>query len=423
VVGETSGAGFALEHDYDVSGVVGSGDSILSALPDWSGRLWFASAKGFVGTVDPGTGGVKSFATGEAIGNSFAVDETGGVYIVSDGALYRFDAAADGTPTVTWRASYANIGIAKPGQTEKGSGTTPTLMGKDYVSITDNADPMDVVVFRRARSVSGSRLVCTQPVFAKGASDTDQSLIGTDTSMVVENNYGYSGPSSTQNGGTTAPGLARVDIDPGGRGCHTVWTSQERAPSVVPKLSLGTGLVYTYTKDPRPDRTDAWYFTALSFRTGRTLWKRLGGEGLGHNNNYAPITIGPDSSMYLGVLGGLVMIRDRVRPTLPPGSGSGARPARVNLVLHYRRGRTGGRRRRVCARTSPRALIGGLDRRYVRRVAFSLGRRLVLIDARGPFRAVIRRRWLRHNTRYTVRARIRLAGGGRVTRTRSFRNC
>ncbi|HEV7461572.1 MAG TPA: hypothetical protein VGN78_13630, partial [Solirubrobacteraceae bacterium] len=190
VVGETSGTGFALEHDYDVSGVVGSGDSILSALPDWSGRLWFASAKGFVGTVDPGTGAVKSFATGEAIGNSFAVDETGGVYIVSDGALYRFDAAADGTPSVTWRATYANIGIAKPGQTEKGSGTTPTLMGKDYVSITDNADPMDVVVFKRARSVSGSRLVCTQPVFGKGASDTDQSLIGTDTSMVVENNYG-----------------------------------------------------------------------------------------------------------------------------------------------------------------------------------------------------------------------------------------
>src|SRR6476620_7031540 len=285
VVGDTAAPGFALEHDYDVSGVVGSGDAILSALPDWSGRLWFASAKGFVGTVDPGTGAVKSFATGEALGNSFAVDETGGVYIVSDGALYRFDAAADGTPAVTWRATYANIGIAKPGQTEKGSGTTPTLMGKDYVSITDNADPMDVVVFKRARTVSGSRLVCTQPVFAKGASDTDQSLIGTDTSMVVENNYGYSGPSATQNGGTTAPGLARVDIDADGRGCHTVWTSHEHAPSVIPKLSLGTGLVYTYTKDPRPDNADAWYFTALSFRTGKTLWKRLGGEGRGHNNN------------------------------------------------------------------------------------------------------------------------------------------
>jgi hypothetical protein len=424
VVGETSAPGFALEHDYDVSGVVGSGDSILSALPDWSGRLWFASTKGVVGTVDPSTGAVRSIATGEPIGNSFAVDETGGVYIASDSAMYRFDAAGDGTPTVVWRATYANIGIIKPGQTERGTGTTPTLMGKDYVSITDNADPMDVVVFKRARTVSGSRLVCTQPVFGKGASDTDQSLIGTDTSMVVENNYGYSGPSATQNGGTTAPGLARVDIDAGGHGCHTVWTnSQEHAPSVVPKLSLGTGLVYTYTKDPRPDKADAWYFTALSFRTGRTLWKRLGGEGLGHNNNYAPITIGPDSSMYLGVLGGLVMIRDRVRPTLPPGSGPGARRPRVSLVLHYRRGRTRGRRHSVCARTSPRAVIGGRDRRYVRRVDFSLSRGLVFSDRRPPFRAVIRRRWLRHNRRYTVRARIRLVGGGRVTLTRSFRNC
>ena len=48
---------------------------------------------------------------------------------------------------------------------------------------------------------------------------------------------------------------------------------------------------------------------------------------------------------------------------------------------------------------------------------------LILRDHRAPFRAVIRRRRLRHNTRYTVRAKVRLAGGGRVTRTRSFRNC
>jgi hypothetical protein len=419
VVGETAGAGFALQRDYDVSGAVGSGDAILSALPDWSGRIWFASAKGVVGTVDPGTGAVKAMATNEPIGNSFAVDETGGVYIVSDAALYRFDAAADGSPTVTWREGYANIGVVKPGQTERGSGTTPTLMGSDYVSITDNADPMDVVVYRRGRSVSGSRLVCSQPVFAKGASDTDQSLIGTDTSMVVENNYGYSGPSATQNGGTTAPGLSRVDINPGGNGCHTVWTSQERAPSVVPKLSLGNGLVYTYTKDPRPDKADAWYFTALSFRTGQTLWKRLGGEGLGHNNNYAPIMIGPDSNMYLGVLGGLVMIRDRVRPTLPAQS----RGRSLSLVLHSRRGRTRGRHRRVCSRTSPRAVLGGRDRRSASRVDFYVGRRLVLRDRRYPFRAVIRRSRLRHGRKYRVYARIRLRGGGRATRTRTFRNC
>ena len=52
VVGQT-GSGFAIERDYDLSTVVLPGDKIISALPDWSGRLWFASTSGVVGTVDP----------------------------------------------------------------------------------------------------------------------------------------------------------------------------------------------------------------------------------------------------------------------------------------------------------------------------------------------------------------------------------
>src|SRR3712207_7827623 len=32
-----------VEQDFDLTGHVASGDSIISALPDWSGRLWFAS--------------------------------------------------------------------------------------------------------------------------------------------------------------------------------------------------------------------------------------------------------------------------------------------------------------------------------------------------------------------------------------------
>ena len=143
-------------------------------------------------------------------------------------------------------------------------------------------------------------------MFEKGASATDQSLIGTGRSIVVENNYGYSGPTATQGGRTTSPGLERVDLDPGG-GCHSVWRSAERAPSVVPKLSAANGLVYTYTKDPQPSdpSVDAWYLTTLDFETGRTVYKRLGGEGLGHNNNYAPVTLGPDGTAYVGTLGGL----------------------------------------------------------------------------------------------------------------------
>jgi hypothetical protein len=183
-------------------------------------------------------------------------------------------------------------------------------MGSQYVAITDNADRMNIVVLRRAKTVTGSRHVCTHPVFGAGAGATDQSLIGTGRSMVVENNHGYSGLTATEGGATTTPGLERVDIADSGSGCRTVWHSEERAPSVVPKLSLANGLVYTYTKPPNDAGTDAWYFTAIDFRTGGTVFKRLAGTGLGFNNNFAPVSIGPDGSGYVGALGGLVRIRD-----------------------------------------------------------------------------------------------------------------
>jgi hypothetical protein len=311
VVGETegqTGPSFSLESMYDLSGVVPTGDGIISAMPDWFGRIWFVSGMGVVGTVDPTSGAVQSIALGERIGNSFAVDETGGVFIVSDAAMYRLEADTDGVPYVLWREVYDNIGIRKPGQTETGSGTTPTLMGDNLVAITDNADPMNVVVYYRTRRHLSRRVRCKQPVFAAGASATDQSLIATSRSMVVENNYGYTGPTSVMNGVTTTPGIERVDLQR--RGCRKVWHNDESAPSVVPKLSRDAGLVYSYTKPENANQTDAWYLTAIDFRTGRTVFKRLAGTGLGFNNNFAPVTLGPDGTAYVGALGGLVRLRD-----------------------------------------------------------------------------------------------------------------
>jgi hypothetical protein len=295
--------------DYDVSSVVPAGDGIGSVLPDWDGRLWFVTrAAGVVGVVDPRSGRVRSVQLNEAIGNSFAVDKTGGVFIASDKALYRFDATDEGAPRVSWRVRYRNIGEIKPGQVDAGTGTTPTLMGSKYVAITDNADPMNVVVYRRARRPRRGRLVCEQPVFERGAGATENSLIGTRRSLIVENNFGYTGPPATVGGQTTTPGVERVDVDRGGGGCHTVWRSGETAPSVVPKLSLASGLVYLYTKPPgTPDR---WYLTAVSFHTGRTVWRRLVGTGFFFNNNYAGLAIGPNGTAYLGVLGGTISVED-----------------------------------------------------------------------------------------------------------------
>ena len=321
VLAEAAGPDFELVRDYDLSGVVQQGDGIISALPDWDGRLWFASVRGIVGWIDPASGEIHSRSLGEGITNSFAVDDSGGVYIVTDRALYRFD-ARKGDLVETWRVGYDNVGVVKPGQSDAGSGTTPTVIGRNYVAITDNADPMQIVVVRRApelrptkklkgkRRRARRRVVCRHDVFSKGAGSTDQSLIAAGRAMVVENNYGYTGPLSVMNGDTTEPGLERVDIRKRGRGCRTIWHSDERAPSVVPKLSLANGLVYTYTKPPREDDTDAWYLTAVDFHTGATLWSRLAGTGLGFNNNFAPVTLTPDGVAYVGVLGGVSRYAD-----------------------------------------------------------------------------------------------------------------
>jgi hypothetical protein len=388
VIAETPTPSFQLEHDYDLTGVVPQGDKIVSSLPDWAGRIWFASTAGVVGYIDPLGGTVKSLDTHEAIGNSFAVDETGGVFIVTDKAMYRFDASPAGV-AVTWRAVYDNTRAKKPGQTEFGSGTTPTLIGADLVAITDNADPMDIVVYKRAPVVDGDREVCKIAVFSQGASDTDQSLIATPTSIVVENNYGYANPASTQEGESTTPGLERVDLD--SKGCRKVWHSDEVSPSAVAKLSLANGVVYTYTKPARADGEDGWYLTAIDFATGKTLWRALGGEGLGYNNNYAPVTLGPDGTAYVGVLGGLVALRDATTP--------GATTATPRVRLNVRRFRDG----------RLRLSLGGVDRRSVAHVAYRAGRTR-RTATKQPFRVIVKGRHV-----HTIRAKVTMRDNRELT--------
>jgi hypothetical protein len=302
---------FEVVRRYDLVTEMQPNEGIVSILPDWKGRIWFVTTRGLVGYIRRHSGRVAAVRLDdEVIANSFAVDETGGVFIVSDHALYRFETGKKG-PRVMWRQRYDRGSRVKPGQVSQGSGTTPTLIGRRFVAITDNADPrMKVIVYRRGRRTGSGRKICSEPVFKKRRSATDNSLIAVGRSLIVENNYGYSGPAATTDGKSTYPGLARVSFTPKGS-CRTRWVSNERAPTVVPKASATTGLVYAYTKPRRSDGEDPWYFTALSFRTGRTIYKRLAGEGLGFNNNYAPITIDPKGRAYVGALGGLVQLRDR----------------------------------------------------------------------------------------------------------------
>ncbi|MGB5698008.1 MAG: hypothetical protein WBM46_20325 [Polyangiales bacterium] len=294
-------------------------DRVTAVLPDWSGRLWFVGRYGTVGTVTRNGSDLRFLhLVDEEIENSFSVAEDG-VYIVSDHAMYRFEADADGLPRVVWRETYDRGSRRKVGQINQGSGTTPSVIGERYVAIADNAEPrLHVLVYRRERVVTGPRLFCRVALFEPGHSATENSMITVGNSLIVENNADYDLFSTMRNGRVSASGVARVDLSEGE--CRVVWVSQERSQTTVPKLSTKTGLVYLYTKlASAPDEIDAYYFTALDFRNGKTVFAVLAGTGVEFDNNWAAISLAPDGSAFVGVLNGLVRFSEpQTRLAAPP---------------------------------------------------------------------------------------------------------
>jgi len=314
-VSDANGARFVREREIDLRDALrlpdGELDKITAVLPDYEGRLWFVGRYGTVGFVDRAGRVRRLRLDGEEIQNTFAITEDA-AYVVSDHALYRFEARED-APRIVWRETYDRGTGRKVGQIHQGSGTTPTVLG-DYVAIGDNAEPrMNVLVFRRDREPA-RRLVCAVPVFAPGASASENTFIGHGRSFVVENNAGYDLFTNMTGGRTSAAGVARIDVRPDESGCDVVWESDEISQTTVPKLSTATGLVYLYTKRPGTNGVDAYYFTAIDFHTGRTVFRVLAGTGMRYDNHWAAIALAPDGSAYVGLLNGLLRIADGTPP-------------------------------------------------------------------------------------------------------------
>lgn len=286
-------------------------DAVTAVMPDESGLVWWVTRRGRIGTLDLAGGRVQSVALpGEEIQNGFSV-AADGVYIVSDHALYRYYAGADGAPLMGWREAYDRGSGRKSGSIDQGSGTTPALFGSRYVAITDNADGrVNLLVYRRDPGFAGRRQLCRVPLFAQGASSTDNSPVAYGRSVILENNFGYRSAFQQRDWSAVAGGIVRVDLRADESGCDVVWTSHERSPSFVPKLSAQSGLVYYYTFEPQAGGEVAWYLTALDFASGATVYKVRTGAGRAYDNNWAAMSLGPDGTAYIGVFRGLVAVRD-----------------------------------------------------------------------------------------------------------------
>jgi hypothetical protein len=307
---------------YDLSAYVPTGDNLNGLLPDWQGRIWFVVKNaGIVGVLDPETGSVKTLALEGSITNTFAMDRDA-AYVDTTQKMYRIGRGPDGAPQVVWEEGYRNIGSRKSGQLSAGTGTTPTVLGNGrYVAITDNDDQLHVVVYRTDAKLAPheERIVCEVPVFKRGAGADENSLIGAGRSLIAFNCYGNELNQIWWTGKTmpSEPGIARVDIDPNGKGCRLVWEND--AVSVADeamKMSTKTGLVYVVSRKydsgapgyPAPG-LDVYYFTAIDFRTGEVIWERQLGTGFNFDGFEVDL-IGPTGTAYIPQYGGLIAVRD-----------------------------------------------------------------------------------------------------------------
>ena len=224
--------------------------------------------------------------------------------------------ARAGCPTTVWREPYENSGVQKPGQSSAGSGTTPTLMGAGLVAITDNADPMNVLVYR---APARAALICRAAGLREGrerhrpVADRHRPLAGGREQLRLLR------PARDRRAARRPRRASSASTSTRGGGCHTAWRSAERAPSVVPKLSARNGLVYTYTKDPQPDERrrlvpDRARLRAPARRSTSASAAR-GSATTTTTRRSRSARTGPPTS---ATLGGLVALRDK---TPPPGAG------------------------------------------------------------------------------------------------------
>lgn len=277
----------------------------------------------------------------EEIQNSFSVGNDG-VYIVSNFALYKMwfnekkkEIELDPQWAETFHEGdllYDNDGAIKPGMLNAGSGTTPTLMGDDFVAIGDNdTSHINLCVYNQKTG----KLVFKHRLFENlegGA--VENSIVAYQKSLVVANQYGYKDPFKLNN---TAGGIMRFDYNEDISTFELVKGWPESGlydcKTATPKLSAPSGMIYVYNRsDEAWNGQYDWQVTAIDFLTGLRVfyikpfflkgefddnigpmlkWGSLGSKNYDRkvfNNIWGTFTFGPGNSFYIGAYRGFIRI-------------------------------------------------------------------------------------------------------------------
>lgn len=223
--------------------------------------------------------------------NSFAIDPSGGIYIVSAGYLHKVIWDGDQLST---RESDGAWSVPYPDGTGYGSGATPALMGfgpdEDHLIVFTDGDPvMNVVAYWRDAIPEGWEPLPGAPSERMAgrvradmgdpnaiAVQTEQATVVGGYRAIVVNNAPATVPAKFPQIGISALiGLLGTDprYTPHGMQCIAwdaqanlltlAWTSQVASPNTVPFISLGSGLVYTIGA-----RDGHWTLEGLDLESG-----------------------------------------------------------------------------------------------------------------------------------------------------------
>ncbi|KAH6666199.1 hypothetical protein B0J14DRAFT_604413 [Halenospora varia] len=337
--------------DIDVSPHLQPEETLLNAMLDSKRNIWFTTGlilqvdlipqnSTTIGYITPSNSIHTLRIPNQAVENGIAVSGQA-VFIVTGapagdthnakGFMAAVSASEKGGVEIIWKEKYDAGSKVFPGGFARGSGTTPVLLGDEYVAVTDHADAqISLKIYHQSpqfNSGRGKQLLCSVPIFEAGESACDIAAIGhkgeDGYAVFLLNDWNAppiypsaSAPAADINGAwnnltVIAAGGVRIDIPLHGNDCKIKWEKDIRMKS-VPVLSTKTGLLYGYEQDEELAREGSWvwYVTARDWESGEEVWRVRVGAGGVFNDDYMANAIGKDGKLYQGVVGGFVVVED-----------------------------------------------------------------------------------------------------------------
>lgn len=307
---------------------LGAGGGSLRGLGmTWDGAVIVVSSTGRVVALTRELEVLDELTVPGEVSNSVAIDETGGIYVVSSAAMRRVQWTgvalsldpADGA----WEAAYevGDTAAAAGGRLGTGSGSTPSLMdvGDDRLVVITDAQPlMHVVAFWRdaipegwvAPAGADPRVAGLAPVTfgdpSRSTSRSEQSaLVMGDGVVIVNNDYGDQEGIAPVLAGVAPPGIERFTWDARRDTLTSAWS--------IPDLSCPNGIPSASTQDRRMycvgRRGPLWTVEVIDWDAGEPLFYVPLGEEPAYNSTYAATEIGPAGTVLTGTLQGAVQVR------------------------------------------------------------------------------------------------------------------